>query len=62
MPSSLLAHTCFFTAFIVLCLMELLSQKPHKPAEKEKCFLLSAEGCVKVYIIHAACNGEDAES
>lgn len=42
--------------------MELLSQKPHKPAEKEKCFLLSAKGWVQVYIIHTACNREDAES
>lgn len=62
MLSSLLAHTCFFTALIALCLIELLSQKPHKPAEKEKCFLLSARGRVQVSIIHAACDGEDAES
>lgn len=34
--------------------MELLSQKTHKPAEKEKGFLLSAKGPVQVYIIHAA--------
>lgn len=62
MLSSLFAHTRFFTAFIALCLMELLSQKTHKPAEKEKGFLLSAKGPVQVYIIHAVCNGEDAES
>lgn len=62
MLSSLFAHTCFFTAFIALCLRELLSQKTHELAEKEKCFLLSAKGRVQVYIIHSACDGEDAES
>lgn len=62
MLSSLFAHTCFFAAFIALCLMELLSQKPHKPAEKQECFLLCAKGWVQVYIIHAACDGENAES
>lgn len=38
---SLFPHTCSFTAFIALCLTELLSQN-HKPDENQSCFLLSA--------------------
>lgn len=58
---SLFPHTCFFTAFIAFCLMELLSWKKHKPAENQKCFLLSAKGQVRALTMLAVCDWDDAD-
>lgn len=51
---SLFPHICSFTAFIALCLTELLSQM-HKPAEYQNSFLLSAKGQVQGFITLAVC-------
>lgn len=57
---SLFPHACFFTAFIALCLMELLLWK-HKPAEELKCLLRSAEGQVQAFSVLALCDWDDAD-
>lgn len=56
-------HTLAFSLrnFIALCLMESLSWKKHKPAENQKCFLLSAKGQVQAFIMCAVYDWDDTD-